>query len=175
MSQFYRRPPSPGFDLTRPVLLLDLFVTACFEKINEWNVWVSMCVCFVHEWKCKEKGKECFHFALSNPLSFFVSAPFSLFLIPPFSCCQSTLSFCQFVFNLRLIFSFFKKILPSFSSLSALFCSHLSILFSIHCLIFIVWLSNNLQYVILWWLVKTGNYSHSTHNQFPNTHSSHVA
>lgn len=98
-----------------------------------------------------EKGKESLHFALSNPLC----VSLSLFLITSFSCCQSSLSSCPFVFNLK------GAVFLTFLTLFFFCCHHICLLVSIYrhlfCFLsyfFIVWLSNNLHYVILWWQLE---------------------
>lgn len=105
------------------------------------------------EKRLKEKGKESLHFPLSNPrsLSLCVSAPSSLFLISSLSRCQSSLSFSQFVFHLKITYS-------CLSNVDIPFRRHLSLpsFVSIHRhLVCIVLPSYNLQCVyFLWWLVK---------------------
>lgn len=131
--------------------------------------------------KVERKGEREFALCPFQPSVFLcVSAPLFLFLIPPFSCCQSSLSFCQFVFRLRIISSCFFLTLISLFTISSVcrvlfpffvICSVFNFLSYFYCLTIIqpsVWF----YFVVTG---KTGNYSHSAHDQFPNAHSSHVA
>lgn len=147
-------PPPLSFGFDPSCFVIRAFCYCMIWQINEWNVWVSVCACFVHEWKCRQKrGKRVFTLPFPTLcLSLCRLHSLSLFLIPSFSCCQSTS--CHFVFNLKIISSCFSNFficrhlcLPYFVSICCLlFC------FSVLFLLFDY--QTKLQYVILWWLEK---------------------
>lgn len=119
--------PAPALDLASSVLFIWTF---CHCMTNQWNVWASMCV-FLG--KVQRKGEREFAlFPFQPSVCVRVSAPPSLFLIPSFSCCQSSLSFYQFVFHLKIIFR------CCFSNVNIPFCHHLCLpcFVSIYCNLF---------------------------------------
>lgn len=126
-------------------------------SVRRLCMWVTM------QKKVERRGEREFALCPFQPSVFLcVSAPFFLFHVPSFSSRQSSLSVCHF--TLKWICSCFSGFFFLPSSLPFFKFHHQSSFF--YCLTVL------LRYVLLWWLVETGNYSLSTHDQCPNTHSS---
>lgn len=97
--------------------------------------------------KVERKGEREFALCPFQPSVFVcVSAPFSLSsLFPSFSWCQSSLSFCQFVFHLEITYS-------CFSNVNIPFCHHLCLPYfvSIYCHLFCF-----MSYLYCFTIIKT--------------------
>ncbi len=143
---------------------------------------VSLPVCLLCWWvknveTVERKGERQFALCPFQPSLFVCRLRPPLLLVPSFSRCQSTLSFCQFVFHLKITHCCFSNFqIAVCHHFDFMYCLSSFVLFSIF-IVFIFIIQPSECFIFIFFVVtgETGNHSHCAHKQFPNTHSSLVA